>query len=112
MCVENEDWIFLPSETPRGSLRVISARTLLFEIFKAALLVAVCAVGPMEMATAQPISAEQGEQNVMKPSDAKKKIVKSQNATSTKLVKPIYLGAAPYICTPSGFGHTSKCFLR
>ncbi|OCP38964.1 hypothetical protein [Ensifer sp. LC163] len=23
-----------------------------------------------------------------------------------------YLGRAPYICSPSGFGHTSRCFLR
>jgi hypothetical protein len=23
-----------------------------------------------------------------------------------------YLGSAPYICTPSGFGERSKCFLR
>ncbi len=23
-----------------------------------------------------------------------------------------YLGRAPYICTPSGFGRTSSCFLR
>ncbi|WP_312363065.1 hypothetical protein [Ensifer sp.] len=23
-----------------------------------------------------------------------------------------YIGRAPYICSPSGFGHTSRCFLR
>jgi hypothetical protein len=26
--------------------------------------------------------------------------------------KSAYLGRAPYICTPSGFGRTSKCFAR
>lgn len=29
-----------------------------------------------------------------------------------KLVRSAYLGRAPYICTPSGFGSTSRCFLR
>jgi hypothetical protein len=29
-----------------------------------------------------------------------------------KLVRTSYLGRAPYICTPSGFGRTSSCFLR
>ncbi|MDL2410108.1 hypothetical protein PY650_31730 [Rhizobium calliandrae] len=78
----------------------------------AAAFAAVCAAVPTEMAVAQPISAEQRYHNVMKPSDAKKEMAKSQNATSTKLVKPIYLGVAAYICTPSGFGQPSKCFLR
>lgn len=26
--------------------------------------------------------------------------------------KRVYLGHAPYICGPSGFGRTSACFLR
>ncbi|WEX90596.1 hypothetical protein PZN02_004148 [Sinorhizobium garamanticum] len=29
-----------------------------------------------------------------------------------KLERAAYLGRAPYICTPSGFGSTSRCFLR
>lgn len=31
---------------------------------------------------------------------------------TTKLERTAYLGRAPYICTPSGFGSTSRCFLR
>lgn len=31
---------------------------------------------------------------------------------AVKLVRTTYLGRAPYICTPSGFGRTSSCFLR
>jgi hypothetical protein len=31
---------------------------------------------------------------------------------AVKLVRESYLGRAPYICTPSGFGKTSRCFLR
>lgn len=30
----------------------------------------------------------------------------------TKVDRTAYLGRAPYICTPSGFGSTSRCFLR
>ncbi|MFS8113776.1 hypothetical protein QD460_18790 [Rhizobium jaguaris] len=112
MFIENKTCVFLPSETLNGRLRVILASKLLWEILKAALFVVVCAAVPTEMAAAQSISVEQGYQHVTKPSDAKKKIMKSKNAASTNFVKPIYLGAAPYICTPSGFGHTSKCFLR
>jgi hypothetical protein len=33
-----------------------------------------------------------------------------RSATST--VTENYLGSAPYICTPSGFGERSKCVLR
>jgi hypothetical protein len=43
-----------------------------------------------------------------------KKTVKAK-ATSTptvKLASGQYLGSAPYICTPSGFGRTSTCFTR
>lgn len=31
---------------------------------------------------------------------------------AVKLVRDSYLGRAPFICTPSGFGKTSRCFLR
>ncbi|MGY5811246.1 hypothetical protein ACXHXG_26525 [Rhizobium sp. LEGMi198b] len=84
---------------------------LLLKIVTPALIVAVCAAMPMNMAAAQSISAERGDQNVIKPADSKKKTIKSKNV-SAKTAKPIYLGGAPYICTPSGFGHTSRCFLR
>ncbi|WP_018238382.1 hypothetical protein [Ensifer sp. BR816] len=39
-----------------------------------------------------------------------KQIAVTQRAV--KLVRTSYLGRAPYICTPSGFGRTSSCFLR
>jgi hypothetical protein len=81
------------------------------DIVKPALIIAACAAIPMNIAAAQSLSGERGYQNVTKPFDTKKKIIKSKSA-SAKFVRPIYLGGAPYICTPSGFGHTSKCFLR
>ncbi len=41
---------------------------------------------------------------------AAKRVAVTQNAI--KLERTAYLGRAPYICTPSGFGTTSRCFLR
>ncbi|MEF0944203.1 hypothetical protein [Rhizobium sp. BR 362] len=86
---------------------VIQCWTLLWDIVKPALIIAACAAIPMNMAAA----TERGYQDILKPSDTKKKIIKSKSA-SAKFVRPIYPGGAPYICTPSGFGQTSKCFLR
>ncbi|MDZ5698801.1 hypothetical protein [Chelativorans sp. M5D2P16] len=37
---------------------------------------------------------------------------KSAGQPSVKVASARYLGRAPYICTPSGFGRTSSCFLR
>ncbi|WP_027997387.1 hypothetical protein [Sinorhizobium arboris] len=44
-----------------------------------------------------------------------KKIVRDKKVARQKAPKPVrsaFLGRAPYICTPSGFGSTSRCFLR
>jgi hypothetical protein len=37
---------------------------------------------------------------------------KSKRVLPATLTSSSYLGRAPYICTPSGFGRTSGCFLR
>ena len=36
----------------------------------------------------------------------------SPSAPSRKAEGKVYLGSAPYVCSPSGFGRTSQCFLR
>ena len=48
------------------------------------------------------------------PSPERKPALGKQAVTqkTPKLVRSAYLGRAPYICTPSGFGSTSRCFLR
>ena len=48
------------------------------------------------------------------PSPERKPALGKQAVTqkAPKLVRSAYLGRAPYICTPSGFGSTSRCFLR
>lgn len=103
--------IFLRFDRLKREKFKVIRRLKLRGIVRLALIAAFCAAVPMNMAVAQSIPAEQGSQNVTKQSDAKKKIIKSKSV-SAKFARPIYLGGAPYICTPSGFGHTSQCFLR
>jgi hypothetical protein len=43
-----------------------------------------------------------------KPAPGKRAVTQK----TPKLVRSAYLGRAPYVCTPSGFGSTSRCFLR
>lgn len=112
MFSDNVIGIFLSSERlKREKARAIQSPKSFRGAVQFAFIVALCSVVPMNMAAAQSIPAERGHQNAVKPSDTKKKIIKSQSA-SAKFVRPVYLGGAPYVCTPSGFGHTSKCFLR
>ena len=33
-------------------------------------------------------------------------------STAPKTMRPVYSGSSPYICSPSGFGQKSRCFLR
>lgn len=37
---------------------------------------------------------------------------KATGRTPVRVAGNVYLGRAPYICSPSGFGMTSKCFAR
>jgi hypothetical protein len=42
-----------------------------------------------------------------------KQVSVSKKAESFPVIqKKVYLGRAPYICTPSGFGKKASCFLR
>ncbi|WP_163272942.1 hypothetical protein [Chelativorans alearense] len=51
--------------------------------------------------------------SVEKPIAKKAVKAKAPNTQITvKLASSQYLGNAPYICTPSGFGRTSTCFTR
>lgn len=47
--------------------------------------------------------------SVTAPGDA---LAASQRPGTDALGAQAYLGAAPWICSPSGFGHRSKCFRR
>jgi hypothetical protein len=46
---------------------------------------------------------------VSAPDDA---LAASQRPGTDAFGAQAYLGAAPWICSPSGFGHRSKCFRR
>lgn len=41
-----------------------------------------------------------------------KRVAVVKNSTRVMNVQATYFGKAPYICTPSGFGRKSGCFLR
>ena len=58
-----------------------------------------------------PLSVKQFGYSVptRKPVERGQAIVKQKEA---KIIQTSYLGRAPYICTPSGFGSTSRCFMR
>ncbi|MBA8881472.1 hypothetical protein [Phyllobacterium myrsinacearum] len=70
------------------------------------------AVAPLTAADAQSAAVEIGYPTGLKASMANKKLVKNKISTSRKISDVSYLGRAPYICTPSGFGRTSRCFER
>ncbi|RFB79847.1 hypothetical protein DYH55_10380 [Methylovirgula sp. 4M-Z18] len=42
----------------------------------------------------------------------KRHVSASAPVLAVKMAGDGYLGHAPYICTPSGFGQTSRCFPR
>ncbi|CAN7281447.1 hypothetical protein LJR231_001339 [Phyllobacterium sp. LjRoot231] len=78
----------------------------------AALVAVVSMATPVRRAEAQSASLDLGYPSDLKAGGTKKKITKGRSTISTKIIKASYLGRAPYICTPSGFGRTSRCFAR
>ncbi|TIS57145.1 MAG: hypothetical protein E5W82_16940 [Mesorhizobium sp.] len=78
-----------------------------------AVLVSGCAMVPGKAVTVSSTSTESGypdmsgsERKTMAPEKAIKGTLPIRVASHS------FLGRAPYICTPSGFGRTSGCFLR
>ncbi|MGH6810440.1 MAG: hypothetical protein ACREEJ_26895 [Ensifer adhaerens] len=67
-----------------------------------------------------PLFSSAGSKAVSTPSVAPREGKPIKVAEADDIVEPLparkrvsaYLGRAPYICSPSGFGHTSRCFLR
>lgn len=58
-------------------------------------------------------------QSMMSAQSKADKAIKIPATTATKQIKPAakvsavsYVGRAPHICTPSGFGSKPRCFLR
>ncbi|HEV7317251.1 MAG TPA: hypothetical protein VGO04_01395 [Ensifer sp.] len=60
-------------------------------------------------AYASPSVKVRKEQKQLQVAEAEEDIVEP---APTRRRTTAYLGRAPYICSPSGFGHTSHCFLR
>ncbi|MEI2299597.1 hypothetical protein [Ensifer sp. MJa1] len=55
------------------------------------------------------VKVRKEEKQLIKVAEADDKLVEPQ---PTRKRTTGYLGRAPYICSPSGFGRTSHCFLR
>jgi hypothetical protein len=75
-----------------------------------AVLTSGCVMMPDTMASVSSVSTVSGYPEI---SINKRKA--APDKASNLLPKPVshsYLGRAPYICTPSGFGRTSGCFVR
>jgi hypothetical protein len=73
----------------------------------AAMVVVICS------STATPAKAADGySHSVLKPETTSKKLAKGNAVNPETPVTASYLGRAPYVCSPSGFGRTSICFAR
>ena len=73
----------------------------------AAMVVVICS------STATPAKAADGySHSLLKPETTSKKLAKGNSVNPETPVTASYLGRAPYVCSPSGFGRTSICFAR
>ncbi|MDQ0323388.1 hypothetical protein QO002_005594 [Pararhizobium capsulatum DSM 1112] len=79
-----------------------------------ALVVAVssCTTTPTKIATKESHYIAVGYPNPVKQKVSTTKMVNGTKVVSQTAITVTYLGRAPYICTPSGFGRKSSCFAR
>lgn len=76
------------------------------------LLVSGCVFTP-DRATVSSVSTETHYPNISVRKGKTPALQKTIKGTlPVKMASYSFLGRAPYICTPSGFGRTSSCFLR
>jgi hypothetical protein len=72
-----------------------------------------CVLAPERTATTSFVSTVSGYPDM---ATSKRKMARPEKVIKrtlpTKVASYSFLGRAPYICTPSGFGRTSGCFLR
>ena len=95
-----------------GSINAKRPSILARALLPTALALVVFAAAPVEIAAAQSSPLEFGKPGGVKVRTVDKKVAKTPSPLPQKALKVSYLGRAPYICTPSGFGRTSRCFAR
>ncbi|MBB4188586.1 hypothetical protein [Sinorhizobium terangae] len=96
----------------RNSVGLIDGRSkIVRSVFALLLATAVsgCSATPDQSIRTSSLTRQVGYPALSNKPVASKQIVVQQAA---KLERAAFLGRAPYICTPSGFGSTSRCFLR
>jgi hypothetical protein len=72
-----------------------------------------CATAALVCVAAAPASAHDIKKVLRKPAMVQDvSFTLKRPALARPEVKRLYLGRAPYICGPSGFGQRSRCFLR
>jgi hypothetical protein len=84
----------------------------IFACVATAVLAAGCARLPDKTVVASSISTQFGYPGKLTEKRTTASAAKSKRTLPVRLAGSGYIGKAPYICTPSGFGRTSDCFLR
>jgi hypothetical protein len=109
----NEVLYRLTQEFEDGNPRIKCGSNLLNLMVTAAIAVALssCTAAQTKVAALNSTSTEFGYPNPVPQSPAKK-TASSSKVISRTVVTATYLGRAPYICTPSGFGRKPSCFTR
>jgi hypothetical protein len=102
----------LYSKASRHRISVITLPACIICLALIAVLPSGCTVLPSSTATTPSGSNQVGYPRIAIDEKTTTSGKKSKSVLPTKLMSNNYLGRAPYICTPSGFGRTSGCFLR
>jgi hypothetical protein len=96
----------------KGEISGTGIRNAVFASAAIAALTSGCATVPVSTATVPSASTKSGYPvgSIDKRSTTDDR--RSKKTMHARFVSDGYLGRAPYICSPSGFGRTSSCFLR
>ncbi|MFC6488397.1 hypothetical protein [Nitratireductor sp. GCM10026969] len=107
-----EKEIKVSTRRPDFKFKSISTATFIVPAICLSMLAGCAAMPDTTMTSSVSVEAEE---SAAAPAPQLKKTVrhkKSAGQPAVKVASARYLGRAPYICTPSGFGRTSSCFLR
>ena len=113
----SKEELFLLKQELRDATPGVKRRSNLVMVIVTAVLaptLSSCTATHMEVAAMNTKSTGFGYPNPAKPKDPTKKTAVGidRTVTSSTVATATYLGSAPYICTPSGFGRKPSCFAR
>ncbi|TDQ33879.1 hypothetical protein DEV91_10482 [Phyllobacterium brassicacearum] len=110
MCSSNE--VFTIKNCEVENIKAVPGSSAVKGMLTIAFVVAVslCTTAPTMASEARSKSIKLGYPGSAKTYVITRKTIKTRNVVS--VARAPYLGRAPFICTPSGFGRTSTCFAR